>query len=142
MVNICFYGVQAVATIDNDFVQLSFQNPFPLSWYQKSIDSSRRLWGDMQFLLKTRDHINSEESLLLIHSALGQLLYVHHCVQQLHQDRHTPLYEDDGAYLGALLHKISGITYQLSEKFSHECLNCFAPLFDKINATLNQIPQE
>lgn len=139
------FMTQALAAMGNSAdeysITLSFESPFPASWYKKSIDSSMRLWGDLEALLKTKEAMNPEESLLLVHSALGQLVYVHHCIEQLNQDKRALLYADDGAYLDSVLNRLSNMAHQVTRKFSHDCTKCLTPLIEKIRRTLDQIPQ-
>lgn len=127
--------------LEDHTMVLSWESPFPASWYKKSIDSSMRLWGDLEALLKIKETMNPEESLLLLNAALGQLVYVHHCIEQLNIDKKMALYADDGAYLGTIIHRLSNAADQISQKFSYECTKCFSPLIDKIRRTLDQIPQ-
>ncbi len=132
--------VTGASTNEQD-ITVSFDSPFPASWYKKSIDSTMRLWGDLEALLKARDVLNNEDNLLQVHSALGQLVYVHHCIEQLNQDNKRALYADDGAYLDSVLCRLSAMANQVTRKFSYDCTKCFCPLIEKIRRTLDQIPQ-
>ena len=88
-------------TINAYQVNLSFDSLFPMTWYQKGLESSLSVW---QALVNVFDK-SSDSALLSFDLLLGRLAFAQFCIARMYQDG-VPCIADDSIYFSTVLHKV------------------------------------
>ena len=85
-------------------VNLSFDSLFPMTWYQKGLESSLFVW---QTLVNVFDKSN-DGALLSFDSLIAKLAFAQFCINRMHQEN-MPCIADDKAYFAMVLHKVENL---------------------------------
>ena len=94
---LCYSSV----TINAYQVDLSFDSLFPMTWYQKGLESSLSVW---QILIDFFEK-SSDGTALSFDSLLAKLTFAQFCINHMYQEG-TPCAADDNAYFVMVLNKI------------------------------------
>ncbi len=87
------------ATVDDEKMPISFDQAFPSSWYTKALDVCMQVWADLEGLRASRDTIFPEDRELLLHAAVGRMVYAATCLEQMCVDKNQAIPADDLLYL-------------------------------------------
>jgi hypothetical protein len=82
-------------------VNLSFDSFFPITWYQKGLESSLLVWQTLVNCFDT----NSDRVLLSFDLLLARLAFAQFCINRMYQES-TPCLSDDNAYFVKVLDKV------------------------------------
>lgn len=85
-------------------INLSFDSLFPMTWYQKGLESSLFVW---QTLVSIFDK-SSDGALLSFDSLLARLAFAQFCINRMRQDN-MPCIADDNAYFVMVLNKVQNL---------------------------------
>jgi len=85
-------------------VNLSFDSLFPMTWYQKGLESSLFVW---QTLVNIFDK-SSDGALLSIDLLLARLAFAQFCINRMYQES-VPRIEGDNAYFVMVLNKVRNL---------------------------------
>ena len=87
-----------------EHIQLSFDDPFPMSWYKKAFNTGMQVWGDLE-MLQENVYIGKEECELLLDTTTGRLVYLHICLENM-IDSDRVVLADDVTYVVNIINKI------------------------------------
>lgn len=82
-------------------INLSFDSLFPVTWYQKGLESSMHVWQALINVFEKK----SDGAMLSFDLLLGRLAFTQFCINRMHQEG-TPRIADDTAYFAAVLSKV------------------------------------
>ena len=82
-------------------VDLSFDSLFPVTWYQKGLESSVYVW---QTLINVFDK-STDGATLSFDLLLGRLAFAQFCINRMNQER-MPCITDDSVYFASVLNKV------------------------------------
>jgi|GEM_PF-1714450 hypothetical protein len=93
--------ISSISVVQASQVHLSFDSLFPMTWYQKGLESSLAVWQSLITVFEK----NSDGALLSIDLLLSRLAFSQFCINRMHQED-MPCIPDDSAYFAAVLHKV------------------------------------
>lgn len=83
-------------------INVSFDSLFPMTWYQKGLESSMHVW---QSLINVFEK-SGDGAILSFDLLLGRLAFAQFCISRMHQQEETIRIADDTAYFAAVLNKV------------------------------------
>jgi hypothetical protein len=108
---------------------LSFDSLFPVTWYQKSLESCLYIWQT----LTTIPQGGSKTKIL--YETLGRLTFVQFCVNRMHQES-EPYVADDIDYLLMVLYKIQQLLALVDISQTPDLLLCTDSMINAIQDKL------
>jgi hypothetical protein len=125
-----------ISSIINAYqVNLSFDSLFPMTWYQKGLESSLSVW---QALMSAFDK-NSDEALLSFDLLLGRLAFAQFCINRMNCEG-TPCIAGDSAYFSAVLHKVKQLlTAVVITPKTHDFILCADDMIQAMEKKLGEI---
>lgn len=88
----------------------------PDQWYQKSLEASLQIWGDLDMLCKGQDDMLPDHSQLVIDSAVGRLVYLDWCLQRFGAALSGHVDSDEITYLVRLVYALDEV-YRCALKY-------------------------
>ena len=119
-------------------VPLSFESPFPSTWFKKALDSCMQVWDDMQLFQERGQHINQDDHQLLLDSTVGRLVYAHFCLEHMLKTKHKVI-ADDIAYLIQVVEHIQRISDQGKKRDNNERLLCIQKISNQLKLFLEKV---
>jgi len=116
---------------------LSFDSPFPSTWFKKAIDSCMQVWHDMRLCQKRGQQVEPEDYHLLLESAVGRLVYAHFCLEHMIKSM-GEIPSDDLAYLVQVVTRIQQLSNQ-EKKITNERLLCMQKVSKQLQLFLTRI---
>ena len=108
---------------------LSFDSLFPLSWYQKGLESSLYVWQTLTTMPQDSSHTK------ILYETLGRLTFVQFCVNRMHQENERYVAEDID-YLLAVLYKIQQLLALIDISLTPDLLLCIDSMINAIQDKL------
>lgn len=82
-------------------INLSFDSLFPMTWYQKGLESSLHVWQSLVTVFEQ----SSDGTTLSFDILLGRLAFAQFCINRMHQEN-KPSFADNNTYFKNVLYKI------------------------------------
>lgn len=114
-------------------VNLSFDSLFPLTWYQKGLESSLSVW---QTLVNISEK-NEDAALLSFDLLLGRLAFAQFCINRMCQES-APCVADDKVYFSTVLCKVKQLlsVITLNAK-THDFIVCIDEMLESMQEKLS-----
>lgn len=123
----------ASLTIQAYRVNLSFDSLFPMTWYQKGLESSLCVW---QALVNVFEK-SSDGELLSFDLLLGRLAFAQFCINRMKQEG-TPCIADNSAYFTAVLYKVKQLlALVVITPKTHDFVLCADDMIQSMQKKLN-----
>ena len=114
-------------------INLSFDSLFPMTWYQKGLESSLFVW---QTLVSIFDK-SSDGALLSFDSLLARLAFAQFCINRMHQER-MPCIADDNAYFVMVLNKVQNLLGTVAiTSINHDLVLCAEDMIQAMRKQLS-----
>jgi len=117
-ITICV-GLLGITFTKTNSLTLSFDSLFPLTWYQKGLESSLHIWQTLATMVE-----NNDDKQMISYDILGRLTFIYFCVNRMQQENRSYI-ADDIMYLLAVLEKIQQLLkLMIPTSLTHDFLAC------------------
>lgn len=124
----------SVSTVQAYHIDLSFDSLFPMTWYQKGLESSVYVW---QSLINVFEK-SSDGALLSVDLLLSRLAFAQFCIKRMKQEG-KPCIADDSAYFAGVLHKVKQLLALVAiTSKTHDFVICADDMIRSMEKKLNE----
>ena len=124
----------SVSTVQAYKVDLSFDSLFPMTWYQKGLESSLYVWHSLINVFEK----DLDGSLLSVDLLLSRLAFAQFCINRMNQEG-KPCIADDSAYFATVLYKVKQLlTMIVITPKNHDFVLCAEDMIQTMEQKLKQ----
>jgi hypothetical protein len=122
------------AAINAQQMNISFDSLFPMTWYQKGLESSMYVWSLLLDVFEKK----SDAASLSFDTLLSRLAFAQFCVNRMNQDRSLAAVQDT-VYFARVLHKVKSLLDAVSiSAQTHDFVLCADDLISQMQQNLKQ----
>ena len=117
---------------------VSFEDPFPATWYKKALDTCMQVWADLDALIESKETMELEDRLLVLDASTGRLVYVATCFEQMIRTNQS-VANSDVMYLTKILALLESHSKKLQQASADERIACFQRVLSAVQQKLKSV---
>ncbi len=128
-----------LASDDEAFLSFENEKPYPVSWYQKSLETSMQIWGDLDMLCRGQDDMLPDHSQLVIDTTVGRLVYLDWCLKRMAEESRGPIEAEHISYLVRIVFALDDVYQEALEKDGTGRIESARPVLNSVRQRMSKV---